>query len=246
MFNSQRPDIDDLPTSRQLVKATLLAAAAAGVILITIILPAEHAIDPTGIGRLLGLTEMGEIKAQLAEEAAADAAADLAAATQAAGPAAAEAVAAAGPPAVIAEAPAVAPAVAPATPVAAPVAAPAATVMAAAPAATVAGVRSDVTRITLAPDKAAEVKLVAKAGAAIDFNWSVEGGVVNYDTHGDPDGEPDAPYHGYGKGRDSAGERGRLTAAFDGKHGWYWRNRGDAPVTIVLTTSGAYAEVVRM
>ena len=45
-------------------------------ILIAIVLPSEYAIDPTGIGRALGLTEMGEIKTQLAEEAAADAALD--------------------------------------------------------------------------------------------------------------------------------------------------------------------------
>ena len=38
------------------------------------VLPAEYGIDPTGVGKLLRLTEMGQIKQQLAEEAAADAA----------------------------------------------------------------------------------------------------------------------------------------------------------------------------
>ena len=33
------------------------------------VLPAEYGIDPTGVGRALGLTQMGEIKVQLAEEA---------------------------------------------------------------------------------------------------------------------------------------------------------------------------------
>lgn len=239
MFNSQRPRVEDLPTSQQLVKATLFAAATAGVILVTIVLPAEHGIDPTGVGRLLGLTEMGEIKAQLAEEATADARADLAEPIQVPVPASE-----------VAAVPPVQPVTAPkAEPVAPPAdtAQPTATPVAAAPpAAPVAGTRSDVTRITLAPDKAVEIKLVAKEGAVIEFSWSVEGGVVNYDTHGDPEGEPDAPYHGYGKGRSSAGERGQLTAAFDGKHGWYWRNRGEVPVTIVLTTSGAYTDIVRM
>jgi len=69
MFNSQRPRPEDLPTSRQLIRATALAAVAAGAILVTVVLPSEYAIDPTGIGGALGLTEMGEVKLQLAKEA---------------------------------------------------------------------------------------------------------------------------------------------------------------------------------
>ena len=38
----------------------------------TIFLPSEYGIDPTCIGKALGLAEMGEIKSQLAEEAEAD------------------------------------------------------------------------------------------------------------------------------------------------------------------------------
>ena len=30
MFNAQRPNLDDLPTNRQLIRATLIAAASAG------------------------------------------------------------------------------------------------------------------------------------------------------------------------------------------------------------------------
>ena len=41
-------------------------------LLATVILPAEYAVDPTGIGGILGLTQMGEIKQQLADEATAD------------------------------------------------------------------------------------------------------------------------------------------------------------------------------
>ncbi len=84
MFNSQRPKLEDLPTTGQLLRATGLAIVAAGAILVTVVLPSEYAIDPTGIGRQLGLTQMGEIKAQLAEEAAQDAAAEAAGAAPAA------------------------------------------------------------------------------------------------------------------------------------------------------------------
>ncbi|MCP6151252.1 hypothetical protein NL425_26250, partial [Klebsiella pneumoniae] len=69
MYNTDMPTRAELPTSAQLLRSTLIAIVAAAAILITIVLPAEYAVDPTGIGRMLGLTEMGEIKAQLAEEA---------------------------------------------------------------------------------------------------------------------------------------------------------------------------------
>ena len=68
------------PSARQLVRSTVVALAVAGAILMTVVLPAEYGVDPTGIGRVLGLTQMGEIKSRLAAEVAADAAADAKAA----------------------------------------------------------------------------------------------------------------------------------------------------------------------
>ena len=58
MHNVTKPTLDDLPTSEQLLRSTLIALVAAIAILITIVLPSEYAVDPTGIGRVLGLTEM--------------------------------------------------------------------------------------------------------------------------------------------------------------------------------------------
>lgn len=60
---------DDLPVPslRRLIVATILALAAACTILITIVLPAEFGIDKTGVGRVLGLTEMGRAKREAAE-----------------------------------------------------------------------------------------------------------------------------------------------------------------------------------
>ncbi len=42
------------------------------VILVTIVLPSEYGIDPTGAGKIMGLTEMGEIRQELKKEAEAD------------------------------------------------------------------------------------------------------------------------------------------------------------------------------
>jgi hypothetical protein len=67
------PAIDELPSKRQLNRATLIAAGVAALLLVTTILPAEYGVDPTGVGRVLGLTPMGEMKrdASAAPEAAA-------------------------------------------------------------------------------------------------------------------------------------------------------------------------------
>jgi len=45
----------EAPSTRRLLKATAVAIAVAGVILVTTVLPAEYGIDPTGLGGRLGL-----------------------------------------------------------------------------------------------------------------------------------------------------------------------------------------------
>lgn len=62
MTRPHAPQPGELPTLHQLNRATLGAFVAAGVILVTTVLPAEYGVDPTGIGGLLGLTPMGEMK----------------------------------------------------------------------------------------------------------------------------------------------------------------------------------------
>ena len=56
------PTRSELPSVRQLNKATAFAAATAAILLVTTILPAEYGIDPTGIGSALGLKAMGDGK----------------------------------------------------------------------------------------------------------------------------------------------------------------------------------------
>lgn len=78
MYNTDLPTRAELPSSKQLLRSTAIAIVAASGILVAVVLPAEYGIDPTGIGRPLGLTEMGELKMQLAAEAEADRAAPAA------------------------------------------------------------------------------------------------------------------------------------------------------------------------
>lgn len=71
---------------------------------------------------------------------------------------------------------------------------------------------------------------------------SYNGSKVNFDTHGDGGGESIS----YEKGRAVAEDDGVLEAAFDGNHGWFWRNRTSAPVTVTLKTDGEYTDIKRV
>jgi hypothetical protein len=217
MFIAQKPDSSELPSSARLLKSTGIAAAVAGALLVFAVLPAEYGVDPTGAGSLLGLTEMGRIKMKLAEEAALDQAKSAA-------------------PTV--EAPISTPSGQGPSPVVPPPAAPSA------PAASVpqsaVATASDESVFTLAPDGGFEIKLVMVKGATAKFEWFTDGAGVNYDTHADGVG---ISYHGYGKGTNTPRQEGELVAAFDGSHGWFWRNRTDRDVKITLRTSGEYTDV---
>ncbi|MBV1787189.1 hypothetical protein KQ940_03895 [Marinobacterium sp. D7] len=54
---------DGLPSGKSLIKATIIALAIAGVLLVTTVLPAEYGVDPTGLGRSMGLTVLNEANA---------------------------------------------------------------------------------------------------------------------------------------------------------------------------------------
>lgn len=232
MYNTELPTRAELPTSRQLIRSTLIAAVVAGALLTTAVMPAEYGIDPTGIGNALGLKRMGEIKTSLASEAANESQAPTAPA-----------------PVAIAAVPVPAPKTATLAVAAAPVAVPQAGVVAAPeqPPESQAAGKMDEVSVTLKPGQAAEVKLDMKKGAKVTYKWVVRGGgTVNFDTHGDSIKAPAVDYHGYGKGRQSTGDEGTLTAAFDGNHGWYWRNRSKEDAIVTLSTKGAYNAIKRV
>lgn len=209
MHNAQKPTLDDLPTSAQLLKSTVIAAGVAAAILVTAVLPSEYNIDPTGVGRVLGLSEMGEIKQQLAEEAEMDRQMQQ-------------------------------------VPIVGPQTSLGTTLMGLiigtahaqeAPAES----WKDTITMELDPGQGTELKLVMEEGAVAPFEWTVTGGVVNHDQHGDgPDNEIS-----YEKGRAVESQSGEMTAAFTGNHGWFWRNRGDVPVTVTLNVAGDYSEIKR-
>jgi hypothetical protein len=214
MYNTDLPTRAELPSTVRLLRSTVIALLVAAALLVTTVLPAEYGIDPTGIGRALGLTQMGEIKKSLAEEATAEKAAPPAAPVQAAA--------------------------APTAPAEKSAATPAPATQEAAPA------TQHTMTVKLKPGQGAEIKLTMRKDATVRYEWTTEGGPVNYDTHGDPVNAPKSFYHGYGKGRNTASDSGTLQAAFDGTHGWFWRNRTNVEVTVTLKTSGDYQQIKRV
>jgi len=207
MYNTELPNRAELPSSQQLMRSTFLAALTAVVLLSIAILPAEYGIDPTGLGRILGLKRMGEIKVSLANEAAQQVTSTPAPSTERPASVNAEAT----------------------------------------QTATVnAKEKANEIAFTLKPGESAEIKLDMSKGAQVTYQWTVQGGGVNFDTHGDPINPQKDFYHGYGKGKQSMGDKGTLVAAFDGKHGWFWRNRSNDNASITLITQGSYRNMKRI
>nr|WP_250812061.1 hypothetical protein [Neorhizobium tomejilense] len=103
--------------------------------------------------------------------------------------------------------------------------------------------RKDEMSVTLQLGEATEIKLTTSRGAKATYEWTAQGGGVNYDMHADGDGGKTTSDK---KGRAQPSDSGELQAAFDGKHGWFGRNRTTSPVTVTLQTSGAYGEIKRM
>ncbi len=204
MFNAEKPSLESLPSSAQLLRSTVIAGVSAVAILVTVVLPAEYGIDPTRIGGMLGLTEMGEIKKQLAEEAEMDRQMEATNDDQSSllndifglfvGAAHAQEQ----------------------------------------------EVWQDVLTFTLAPDASAEIKMAMTKGAIADYAWVAEGGRINFDLHAHGGGQS----IDYDRGRGATSGEGSIEAAFDGNHGWFWRNRDSSNVTVTLQLRGNYGEVV--
>lgn len=206
MYNSNIPSDRELPSTGKLVKSTVLAAIAAFILLVTVVMPAEYGIDPTGVGNTIGLKRMGEIKISLANEANAALTQDPGSIEQAG------------------------PAVKAGSEVSRPE-----------PAQSVAALLNHEMRVTLAPDEGTEIKVAMKKGSKVQYRWWTDGGRANFDVHADSK-ELNIDYHNYSKGSEQEKD-GVIEAAFDGSHGWFWRNRTSQDLTITLQTNGEYTNI---
>jgi hypothetical protein len=171
-------------SKRQLLLSTLFALAIAGVILLIAVLPAEFGIDPTGAGKLMGLTAMAQ------EEGGA------------------------------------------------------VPLMHAHPR----KARSARIEIQLEGGGRLEYKALLELGEPLLYAWTVQGGPVYYEFHGEPtEGKwPKDYYRSYQIGERSTAEQGSFVAPFTGNHGWFWKNLSTEPATIVLEATGYYSRLGRI
>ncbi len=102
-------------------------------------------------------------------------------------------------------------------------------------------VRSDETTFSLRPDEWREIKLKMNKGGQVSYIWWTDDGRANFDAHADSK-KHKIDYHSYGKGSTGRKE-GVMEAAFDGKHGWFWRNRTSKTMTITLQVKGEYSDI---
>ena len=207
MYNSNNPEDSELPSTSKLIKSTILAAVAAGVLLVAVVMPAEYGIDPTGIGNAIGLKKMGDIKVSLSEEVAADKSYNIAVKDDN------EPV-----PAEVAVTPNPESADMPPT------------------------ILNHEMQVTLAPDESTEIKVKTSKNNKVQYSWWADSGKAFFDLHADSK-KLNINYHSYEKGTEQQKE-GEIIAAFDGSHGWYWRNRTSNTISITLKTRGEYTEII--
>ncbi len=202
MHNAPKPKLEDLPTKAQLRRSSIIAGIGAVAIGVMVYMPAELGQDPTGVGRILGLTEMGVIKQQLAAEAAADEPLHGVDETSSlmngifglfVGAAYAQEA------------------------------------------------WQDEITFTLQPGEYTEIKATMEEGATLFYAWTSNGGRVNFDLHAHSGGQ-DVTYE---KGRGQTEGEGNFETPFAGDHGWFWRNRDDQAVTVILQLRGDYSTIVR-
>lgn len=197
---------------KELLHGVIIAAAIAAVVLVTAVLPAEYGIDPTGTGKLLGLTDLHQPQENAVQAASTDGFANT------------EAIATS------------------LSTVAAKGEERALTITARQNAA----YRSDTMEVTLPPGKGLEVKTHLAKGQALVYTWKTTNGeLVLQDFHGEPPEAGKNEFESFIQDKAASESRGVLIAPFTGEHGWYWKNKTAAPVTLILQASGFYTDIVR-
>jgi hypothetical protein len=104
--------------------------------------------------------------------------------------------------------------------------------------------RADEMTLTLPPHSGVEVKAEMAAGDHLIFRWDATG-PVKADMHGEPPNAGDDEFTTYWKETGLTSGQGAFTAPFEGIHGWYWRNRGETPVTVKVRTNGFYKALIQ-
>ncbi len=93
--------------------------------------------------------------------------------------------------------------------------------------------------IDLPPQGYREYKVMQAKDKLLAYEWVTDGGELYYDFHGEPAGDKTGFFQSYQIGTDSK-VSGEVKTPFAGTHGWYWKNKSDKPVRIILQFRGEY------
>jgi hypothetical protein len=106
--------------------------------------------------------------------------------------------------------------------------------------------RADEMEVTLAAGKGVEVKTHLAKGATLIYTWKTKNAEkVNHDFHGEPVNAKENEFESFILEDQVSESKGTLIAPFTGVHGWYWKNKTGAPVTVVLKASGFYTDIFK-
>jgi hypothetical protein len=198
------------PSGKRIAMSVGIALAVAAVVLVVAVLPAEYGIDPTGIGKAFGLTELNAPASRTIEVR------DVIGGN--------ERVREVEVPAFNEPVPLPNPAVHQAED---------------------RPIETRTMTLTLEEGQQTEIKTVLRASKVIVYHWQTDGGLVYSDLHGHDPAAGQEFFVRYREDQEGATEAtGSLVAPFDGEHGWYWLNIHDGPVTITLTVTGFYDDIV--
>jgi hypothetical protein len=103
----------------------------------------------------------------------------------------------------------------------------------------------DTEELLLSPGMGVEIKYHMQKGASIVYSWKSEGPVL-FEFHGEPDQKPNPDYYDSYELDDKVGKtesHGTFTAPSTGIHGWFWENKGDKLVKVVLHVAGFYDSI---
>ncbi|WP_242127803.1 hypothetical protein [Sphingobium sp. Sx8-8] len=102
--------------------------------------------------------------------------------------------------------------------------------------------RQDEMTIALPPHSGQEVKAHMQKGDSFIFEWKSTG-PIKAEMHGEEPNAADDAFTDYWKELEISGGQGDFTAPFAGIHGWYFRNKGETPVTVTVKTVGFYKDI---
>ena len=181
----------ELPSKKQLLLSTFIALLTGMTVLVLGILPAEYGMDPTGLGKRMGLTKLHQedvTEEKLADKTISIVTSDFLQKRDEKW-------------------------------------------------------RSDKINLTLPAKQGLEVKALLKQGEKMLFHWQSSNEKVSVDMHGNVINASDDDFTSYWTGDQETQAAGTFTAPFSGLHGWYWENKSDRSVNIVLTTEGYYQDL---